>query len=77
MMAKIVITVFVVTVGLLIIFGVKSTPGNAGPRQLWQLREADPVRGLLFDKDGSLRRHAKLVLGVIWLLWLVFFWLFA
>jgi len=77
MMTKIVITVFGFAVYLLILFGVKSAPGNAGPRQLWSLREADPVRGLLFKKDGSLRRYAKVVLGVVWLLWLVFFWLFA
>ena len=48
---------------------------KAGPDSHWRLGRADPCRNLFFTRDGSFRKHGKLIFLAWGVVFLVILWM--
>jgi hypothetical protein len=71
---KIILTLLTAGLAAAVLF-VDSHANNAGSSSFWRLGRRDPVRNLFFRGDGSLRRFAKPLILLWFLLWTGALWI--
>jgi hypothetical protein len=60
-------------IGILAFWLVSDSKHDSG--RFWALGKADPVRVLLYDRDGRLRRNAKPAFALVVVLFIILVWL--
>ena len=71
---KIIFTIFVIIIGLLIIF-LTPKKKNAGPDWIWRFGKDDPFRNLFFNPDGSMKHLMKTLILVVFAVLLSIVWI--